>query len=354
MKLFEGKTPAERNKMIAAIALGAISFLAIVYVFFGDSIFGSGKAKAPATPTPTPRRAATTGGPLRPPVGDAAAIDSADLTPISYERQMPPDPSVGRNVFAFYVPPPPKPPPAVTPTPVKPPDFIVSAVSPSNVYARTGDFTIQVSGDKFTPDTRIVFDNQPLNTKFINAQSLQATVSAAQIVSDGQRMIRVASSDPSKTSTDVTLVVAAPPKPNYDYVTLIGDRHYQNDVAMLRSKGGSKDLISVHRGDLLERRFRVTSISEAEVAVIDTTLNIKHSIPFSNDKSARSSSGGGIAGPGNDIRMFPAGRIPQSVQIQPDPGTSIPGIPDNIPRYQPPGQPQGKEDSTDDEDDGKP
>lgn len=355
MKLFEGKTPAERNKIIAAIALGAISFLAIVYVFFGDSIFGSSKANTKPTPSPSKPKQTITAGPVQPSAGGDMPIDPADLTAIRYERLLPPEPSVGRNVFAFYVPPPPTPTPPPTPIPVKPPDFTISTLTPSNVFARTGDFTLQVSGDKFTPEARIVLDNAPLNTRFINAQTLQAVVSASMIANDGSRMVKVIA-DPGKVSNDATLVVAAPPKPNYDYVTLIGDRHYQNDVAMLKNKGGSKELISVHRGDILDRRFRITSISEAEVAVIDVTLNIKHSIPFHSDRggAGRSSAGGGGADPNNDIRRFPGGRIPQSLQVPPDPNTSIPGIPDNIPRYQPPVQPNGKEDVDDEDDDGKP
>jgi hypothetical protein len=349
MKLFEGKTPAERNKIVAAIALGAISFIAIVYVFFGDSIFG-GPAKA--QPSPTPKVSRTTGGPARTTTGDDQPIDTASLTPVSYDRLMPPEPSVGRNVFAFYVPPPPTPkiiPPA---TPAPTPPILLSGVTPGNVFARTGDFTLQASGDKFTPDSRIVLGSTPLNTKYINAQTLQAQVSASMIVADGSQQVKIVTSDPAKYSNEATLIVVAPPKPNYDYVTLIGDRHYQNDVAMLKSKGGNKELISVHRGDLLDRRFRVTSISEAEVAVLDTTLNIKHSIPFSSDKSGGSGSNGGM-GSGADIRRMPSGRVPQSLQVQPDPNAPIPGIPNDIPRYQPPGQPQGKEDP-DDEDDGKP
>jgi hypothetical protein len=349
MKLFEGKTPAERNKIIAALALGAISFIAIVYVFFGDSIFGS---PARAQPSPTPKVSKTTGGPARTSTGDDQAIDSSNLTAVVYERMMPPEPSVGRNVFAFYVPPPVVIKPTPTPTPPPPPAFLLSGVTPGNVFARTGDFTLQVSGDKFTPDSRIMLDSTPLNTKYINPQTLQAQVSAAMIANDGSRMVKIVSADPTKFSNEATLVVVAPPKPNYDYVTLIGDRHYQNDVAMLKSKGGSKELISVHRGDLLDRRFRVTSISEAEVAVLDTTLNIKHSIPFSSDKSGGSGSNGGI-GSAPDIRRMPPGRMNQQLQMQVDPNAPIPGIPADIPRYQPPGQPQGKEDP-DDEDDGKP
>lgn len=354
MKLFEGKTPAERNKLIAAIALGVISLFALTYVFFGDSIFGSGPTKSTqAGPKPSPSPTRSNPGSTQ----TASNLNEPDistvLTPISYIQPQPPEPAVGRNVFAFYVAPIPTPKPDM-PTKVEPPPPIfLSGVTPANVYARTGDFALQVSGDKFTPDSRIYFDNTPLATRFISAQQLSATVPAGMIANDGQRMIVVRATDPKMFSNNGSLTVAAPPKPQYDFVALIGDRHYQNDVAMLKSKGGSKDLISVQRGDVVSGRFRVTSISESEVAFVDTSLNIKHTLPFSSDKGGGSANSGGNQGmpsSPNDIRQMPRGRFPDQGTL--NPSTSIPGIPDNIPRYTPPA-PEIKED-VDDDDDGKP
>jgi hypothetical protein len=175
------------------------------------------------------------------------------------------------------------------------------------------------------------------------------------IVNDGQRMIVVRATDPKLYSNNGSLTVAAPPTPPFDYVALIGDRHYQNDVAMLKAKGGSKDLLSVQRGDVVAGRFRVTSISENEVALVDTSLKIKHTLPFTSGRA-----GGGSANTGgsptmlpnpNDIRRMPPGRMQQDPGML-NPGTSIPGIPDNIPRYTPPAQ-ESKED-VDDDGEGKP
>jgi len=36
----------------------------------------------------------------------------------------------------------------------------------------------------------------------------------------------------------------------------------------------------VYRGDVVGGRFRVTSISEKELVLIDTTLKIKHTLPM--------------------------------------------------------------------------
>jgi hypothetical protein len=46
--------------------------------------------------------------------------------------------------------------------------------------------------------------------------------------------------------------------------------------------------VSVQRGDVVGGRFRVSSISEREIVLIDTSLRIKHSIPFSGGQPSRS------------------------------------------------------------------
>jgi hypothetical protein len=40
----------------------------------------------------------------------------------------------------------------------------------------------------------------------------------------------------------------------------------------------NKNVLNVHRGDVLGGRFRVTSISEKELVMMDTTLKIKHTL----------------------------------------------------------------------------
>jgi small neutral amino acid transporter SnatA (MarC family) len=53
MKLLEGKSPTERNKIIAAITLGVMAVLALGYTF-GGSFFGSRKVSVTVTASPTP------------------------------------------------------------------------------------------------------------------------------------------------------------------------------------------------------------------------------------------------------------------------------------------------------------
>lgn len=251
-------------------------------------------------------------------------------TPVSFTRSSYSAPEAGRNIFAFYVAPPPTPTPVIPPKPTPPPPLMLASVSPANVFARTGDFTLDVSGDKFTQASAILVDNSPLPTRFINAQQLSATVDGSMIANDGARQIKVSTPDGSLYSNILPLTVTPPPTPNYLYVGIIGKAHY-NDTAVLKDKSNPKELLNVQRGDLLSGRFRVTSISEREIVLSDNTLHIRHTLPFVEDQ-------GGEAG-----TRVPANRVPLNSY-----DSGIPGIP-NVPRYQPPGRAEQLQDENDDE-----
>jgi hypothetical protein len=205
-----------------------------------------------------------------------------------YPISVPAATEASRNIFAFYIPPPPTPKPAPiipTPTPTPPPPLIANSLSPSNVYARTPtDFALQVSGDKFTPAVHIFIDGRDLPTRFINAQQLFTTVPASLIANPGVRTVKVQTPDGNLYSNQITLNVTPPPLPNYTYVGLIGKPRF-NDTAVLQDKS-NKELLNVQRGDAVGSRFKVVSISDREVKLIDTTLKITHTIPFSMDQSS--------------------------------------------------------------------
>jgi hypothetical protein len=122
-----------------------------------------------------------------------------------------------------------------------------------------------------------------LPTRFINAEQLFTTVPAALIANPGPRQVSVRSNDGKLYSNILTLSVTPPPVPNYNYIGIIGKPRF-NDTAVLQDKS-SKDLINAQRGDLLGGRFRVNSISEKEIVLIDTTLKIRHTISFTADAS---------------------------------------------------------------------
>ena len=156
---------------------------------------------------------------------------------------------------------------------------MLANVSPSTVYARTADFALEVSGDKFTPQLQVVVDGTQLPTRYVGPQQVSATVPAALIANPGSRQVMLRSVDGSLYSNGATLNVAAPPTPNFSYIGIIGDQRWI-DIAILQDKS-SKELLNIQKGDLVAGRFRVTSISTKELVLIDNNLKIKHTLPFS-------------------------------------------------------------------------
>lgn len=275
MAVVEGKTPAERNKMIAAVVLGAIAVISLAYMFLGSS----SKSTTTSGTRPSPATASS-----KPPVLTPEKVREDGFIPqvIPSNIPTPSVPEAGRNIFAFYVPPVKTVPnanvaatPIQTPTPM-PPNLPLASISPVNVYAHTGDFTLDVMGDKFTPDTHIFIGGAEIQTRFVSPQQLSAKVPAQLISFEGGRDVMVRSRDGKLFSNTATLNVMPAPVPNY---ILIGVtlRTGSNDTAILKEKNG-KELWNVQRGEIVGGRFRVTSISEREVSLIDTTLKIKHTL----------------------------------------------------------------------------
>lgn len=325
MNLFEGKSPAERNKLIAALVFGVLALALILNMFFDWSGPSSKNQNAnnanSRAQTPADVNTSRSGNlPSPSQVRSEVEKGATPPIPVNWDRSSYSAPEAGRNIFAFYVAPSPTPKPVAPATPPPPPPLILASTSPGNVYARTGDFTLEVSGDKFTQSCAILVDNSPLPTRYINAQQLSATVPASMIANDGARQIKVSTPDSVLYSNTLALTVMLPPVPDYLYIGIIGKPHY-NDTAVLKDKGNPKELLNVQRGDVIGGRFKVTSISEREIVLTDNNLRIRHTLPFVEEKSGQAT-GTRPAGNRQPLNSGDSG---------------IPGIP-NVPRYQPPGR----------------
>jgi hypothetical protein len=290
MAFLEGKTPAERNKLIAAIAFGALALILVGRMFFGGDDTpprGSSKTGGKAKVTATTGATTANGGASSQEAEDPSLQIPREVvyTPVSYNV-----PDAGRNIFAFYVPPVKPTPNAAAivtppPTPEPTPPLMLSGVSPSSVTARTGDFALQLSGDKFTPQARVYVDGQELPTTFTSAQQLSTTVPAALISAPGARQIVVRTPDNQLYSNPTALNVG-----------ILGGSRY-NDKAILKNQ--SNELVTVQRGDLVAGRFKVTSISTRAVEFTDAQLQIKHTLPYVENRGA-----GGANNPGSPSPRF--------------------------------------------------
>jgi hypothetical protein len=283
MQVSEIRNPAERNKLILAGALGLVAILFLWWTFFG---FGSSSNNV------TPRQAGqgTTAPGTRAVTSKAASqsivefkgTDLDQLKPVNAGYAIIQAPEARRNIFVYYEPPKPAVvvPSIPTPTPTPTPPVLLASLSPANVYARTGDFTLEISGNKFTSQLRVVMDSTELPTRYIGPQQLTASVPASLIGNPGSRQVMLRSADGKLYSNMSSLSVATPPVPNYTYIGIIGTpRHI--DTAILQDKT-SKEVLNVQRGDLLSGRFRVTSISEKEIVFVDSNLKIKHNLGMSS------------------------------------------------------------------------
>jgi hypothetical protein len=283
MEITDIKSPEERRKLIWAIVLGLIALVFLWWTFFGFG--GSSRPnnnRNAANPTqPPPRTQMNATQPQR--VDDLKTATAEQLVPVSDSYVLPPVAEARRNIFAYYEKPEKPAATAPTPTPTPTPPVLLVAVSPANVYARTDDFTLEVTGDKFTSEVRVTVDGRELPTRFLNPQQLSATVPASLIANAGNRQVTVRSGDGRLYSNEATLNVSPPPTPNFSYVGIIGIKRGRLDTAILQDRS-SREIVNAQRGDVLGGRFRITSISEKELVLVDTNLKIKHTLPFTSDR----------------------------------------------------------------------
>src|SRR5215216_4212593 len=196
MALVDLSKPGEKKKLIFAAALGLGALLVLYWVLIGFDSRPSQPTRT--TASATPQRPSTTAqrpaapAPVSPEVQNVAAFAPIDYEPSSYSA-----PEAKRNIFAYYKPPvrPVVTPSTPPPTPEPPPPILLASVSPSNVYARTADFNLEVAGDKFTPDQRIFVDGRELATTYKSPQQLSATVAASFITNPGARQVIVRTPD---------------------------------------------------------------------------------------------------------------------------------------------------------------
>ena len=272
--------PGEKKKLIVAGVLGLVAIVFLWWTFFG---FGSSNPATPRATTAQGTRTSPQG-----PRGTQSANNQSDTTQelsdlintlrdVNFVGTNTNVPEARRNIFAFYEPPPPvkvSDTPPSTPEPTPP--LLLASVSPSNMFAGTGEFTVEVTGDKFTPDVRIYVDGRELPTKIRSAQQLSATVPGSFIASPGNRSIAVRSPDGRTYSNSLTLNVAQPPTPNYTYIGLISTRTHV-DIAILQDLN-TKAVVNAQRGEVFGGRFRLTSIADKEIVFTDTNLKLTHKI----------------------------------------------------------------------------
>lgn len=277
------RTPEDRKKLILAIVLGFVAIVFLWWTFFGfGGSSSSGNTRRAANSNQNRQRPESNNRtPLREDEFKPTPLDQ--LVPVKLSQAHAPVADARRNIFAYYEKPENPPPPTPTPTPTPSPPILLASLSPSNVFARTEDFTLEVTGDKFTPDLRVTIDGREMPTRIRSTQQMSATVPAAIIANPGSRQVVLRTPDGRLYSNPATISVAQAPVPNFTYIGIIGVVKGRVDTAILQDKS-NRDVVSAQRGDVLGGRFRITSISESEVVMVDTNLKIPHKLSMSTER----------------------------------------------------------------------
>jgi hypothetical protein len=338
MALLEGKTPTERNKLIAAAALGVIALVAL-YLAFGRSLFGSSTAAKPnASPTPANKTvASSTTTNLAMPTQNEQLFEY-QTQPVVYSPGSGVAPDPGRNIFAFYEPAPackvncptpiPTPPPPIKPTPVPTPPILANYINPQMVYAGSRGFRLEVNGDKIPPEARIYFNQTQMPTTYINAQRVVTDIPSNLVAQEGSRQIILQTPDGKTYSNPVMMTVQAPPVPQFQYIGAILRARGNNDTAIFERQGKPGNFAN-RLNDVIDDRFRLVSIARLEVVLEDTQLGFRHRLPL-----VKGQPGTGVP-PGKLGVGVPTDGTGGFVPFDPN-NQSIPGIPNNVPRYVPP------------------
>lgn len=280
---------SEKKKQYLAIGLAVSAFLTIVYsVFFSDSGSSSPKTAVVRSQRPVDKVIPGINAPISGSQSSGGQQAGNQFTLVSQPLELDGigssvSPQGGRNIFVYPPPPTPTPTPTPKPTPPPPPPpFSISGLNPANAIAHTADFTLTVFGKGLPTDSRVMINGVGYPTKVVNDTQLKASIPASAIANPGQLQVEVrGSSDPSKFfSNRIGFNVSAPPIPQYRYMGLIVKGGVS--IAYLRDEGES-DLQGVKVGQKLGSRWQIFSISPGEIIISDTTINIKHRIPFTGE-----------------------------------------------------------------------
>ena len=222
---------------------------------------------------------------------------------------------------------------------------MIAGIQPQSMYAGERNFKLEVTGDKFTPESRIYFNQQEVPTFYVSAQRLNGDIDAKLIATEGPRQIMVQTTDGKLYSNQLSLSVQAPPRPTMLYIGMIGRKRYNNDTAYFADNEKSPPY-GARLNDVLGGRFRLVDIAPAEVIFEDVTLGFRHHVSISKGILQGSAPPGRGTDPNEPgIPTYPPGFIPQQAP------QGIPGIPSSIPQQISPEQQRKMQEQKKDVDD---
>lgn len=333
MKIFEGKSPTERNKIIAALVLGVMAFFVLSYTFIFPLFSSKKTITISVSPTPKPS-ASPNGATTVSSMPTNAELDFTYSTTPVYYTGATYAPEAGRNIFAFYEPPPPTPysptpfpsptpmPELPTPTPTPTPPIALYTAASANgaiIFAGQTGFRLEVSGDKFTPDSQVSVNGTPLPTTYYSPQRLTADI-PSDLIANATTLFITVTTPSGLYSNQLSLSVQPQPKPQFQFIGAVLRSGNNNNTGYVKDSG---KLRSVRLNDTIER-FQVVSIAKTEIVVKDIALGFTHRVELAKG-------GGQTTNNRSDSQNNPNYNANPNQPVYQE----IPGIPNNIPRYNP-------------------
>lgn len=99
-----------------------------------------------------------------------------------------------------------------TSVPIVNPAPTITAVTPDSITAGSGGANLVVVGSGFTPDSRVVWNDDERVTTYIDAGELRASITSQHVAVVGSASVRVVTPQPGGgTSSAFTITIAAPP-----------------------------------------------------------------------------------------------------------------------------------------------
>jgi hypothetical protein len=175
------------------------------------------------------------------------------------------------------------------------------------------------------------------------------------IASEGTAQVIAQTPDGKLYSEQAIINVQAPPKPAFQFVGAKLAARGNNDTGYFMEPGKQTPTVA-RLGDVVGGRFRLVSISRNEAVFQDVSLPFKHPVKL-YDPPPGTTATSSPTGPNrfpmpNGFNNNPNVYVPYNPN---SPQENIPGIPNNIPRAQPPQnlqqRPPKKTDKDDDDDD---
>ncbi len=274
---------SEKRKRLMLAVLGGLFVVVLGYQFFSGgpaprntrkpaNSNGSATTKSPETQTGAPQAAKSRPGNEQ---DRLIAEQLADLSPLDLSRAYP----IGNAtiypdrgpIFAYYVPPPPKPVPEKPPPPIG-----LQSVQPQSAVAGTPrDITLVISGSKIPSDAQVYLDGGARPSKRISENQLSIELKAAEYASPRSMNIEVKSaSDPvNNNSNSIQFMSQQPPMPQFRYIGRLGE----NAVFELNA---TKEIKRLRRGDVVQGVWRIDSINDSGVELTHTQYEIKARVPL--------------------------------------------------------------------------